>query len=131
MTIINISKDYLELFSAKNDIEELLIENKTIDNEFDLKSFINYINFGSHIYYVSNDIIYPFKIISGKKNTYLFVVTDDKNKNINKLIDALGEIKFNLDNLELKDAISVASENLIDKPHFIINSELYYNTKSL
>ena len=53
MTIIDITKDYLELFVAKKDIEELLIENKTIDKEFDISAFINYINFGTHIYYVS------------------------------------------------------------------------------
>ena len=44
MTIIDITKDYLELFVAKKDIEELLIENKTIDKEFDISAFINYIN---------------------------------------------------------------------------------------
>ena len=127
MTIIDITKDYLELFVAKKDIEELLIENKTIDKEFDISAFINYINFGTHIYYVSSDLIYPFKIISGKKDTYMFVVTDDNTKNISNLLNALEEIKFDLNKLEHKDAISVASENLIEKPHFIINSELYYN----
>ena len=130
MTIIDITKDYLELFVAKKDIEELLIENKTIDKEFDISTFINYINFGTHIYYVSSDLIYPFKIMSGKKDTYMFVVTDDKTKNINNLLNALEEIKFDLNNLEHKDTISVASENLIEKPHFIINSELYYNVTS-
>ena len=130
MTIIDITKDYLELFAAKKDIEELLIENKTIDKEFDLPTFVNYINFGTHIYYVSSELIYPFKIMSGKKDTYMFVVTDDKTKNINNLLNALEEIKFDLNNLEHKDTISVANENLIEKPHFIINSELYYNVTS-
>ena len=130
MTIIDITKDYLELFVAKKDIEELLIENKTIDKEFDISTFINYINFGTHIYYVSSDLIYPFKIMSGKKDTYMFVITDDKTKNISNLLNALEKIKFDLNNLEHKDTISVASENLIEKPHFIINSELYYNVTS-
>ena len=68
--------------------------------------------------------------MSGKKDTYMFVVTDDKTKNINNLLNALEEIKFDLNKLEHKDTISVASENLIEKPHFIINSELYYNMAS-
>lgn len=129
MITIDITKDYLELFMAKKDIEDTLLETKEIEQPFTVPEFIKYINFGTHIYWLSSTQIYPFKIISTPKESYLFVVSEETTKNINPLLNALSEIKYNYNNLEKKSVIDISTENIIDKPHFIINNDLYYIKK--
>lgn len=131
MITIDITKDYLELFMAKKDIEDTLLETKEIERPFTVHEFMKYINFGTHIYWISSAEIYPFKIISTPKESYLFVVSKENTKNINPLLNALSEIKYNYNNLEKKSAIDISTENIIDKPHFIINNDLYYIKKDL
>lgn len=125
MIIIDITKDYLELLNAKKDIENKLIQANIIEKEFTISEFINYINFSSHIYWVSESEIYPFKII----DKYIFVVADAQHKNIEPLINALTDINFDFSKLTHKTKYEISANNLIEKPHFIINKELYYNIK--
>lgn len=122
MTIIDITKDYLELFTAKRKIEEKLLNENKISEEFTVSDFIKYINFGTHIYWVSETQIYPFKII----DDFLFIVTDSNTKTINPLLNALNTINFDLSKLTHKTKYDIAVNDIIEKPHFIINSELYY-----
>lgn len=126
MTIIDVTKDYLELFTAKKDIENMLFERKEISEEFSIQDFIKYINFGTHIYWASESFIYPFKMISTKDNDYIFVVTDETTKNIEPLKQSLNELNYNLTTLVRKTREEVATEELITTPHYIIYNELYY-----
>ena len=55
MITVDISKDYLELFMAKKDIETMLMNEGEIDKEFTLPEFIQSIKFGTHIYCKTNE----------------------------------------------------------------------------
>jgi hypothetical protein len=128
MTIVDISKDYLELFTAKKDIETMLLKQGEIEKEFELAEFIRFIGFGTHIYCKTMNDIYPFKIYKTDNETYMFIA------NINKidykpLFDILESIDYDFKNLTHKDKYSAVAEELIDRPYFIINSELYYDLR--
>ena len=128
MTIVDISKDYLELFMAKKDIETQLIAEEEIEKEFDLPEFIKFIGFGTHIYCKTMTEIYPFKIYSTNKETYLFIANINK-LNYKPLYDALESINYDFKNLTHKDKYTAVAEDLLDKPYFIINSELHYDLR--
>lgn len=129
MITVDISKDYLELFMAKKDIETMLMNEGEIDKEFTLPEFIQYINFGTHIYCKNNEEIYPFKIIKGDKETYMFIANVYK-INYKPLYDVLDSIDYNFSNLTHKDKYSAVEEQLLERPYFIINSELYYDLRN-
>lgn len=128
MLTVDISKDYLELFMAKKDIETMLIEEEEIDKPFELQEFIQFLKFGSHIYCRTPEDVYPFKIVQTNNETYMFIA------NINKidykpLYIALESIDYDFKNLTKKDKYSTVAENLLYKPYFIINSELYFDLR--
>lgn len=130
MLLIDITKDYLELFTAKRDIENMLIEKEEIEEPMELSEFIRYINFGTHIYWESETEIFPFKIINTPDNMYVFIVSDENTaKKQNILLSVLNDIQFDFTKLYKKDRLTIANEDIMLKPHFIINNELYYIEK--
>lgn len=128
MLIVDISKDYLELFMAKKDIETMLIEEEEIEKPFELPEFIQYINFGTHIYCRTTEDIYPFKIIKTDKETYMFIANVN-NIDFKPLYDALEKIDYDFKNLTKKDKYATVAENLLYRPYFIINSELHFDLR--
>ncbi len=125
MIIIDITKDYLEMFTAKKDIEDLLISSGEIETRFEIPEFINYLDFGKYIYWESSDNIYPFSIIDTPNERYVFIVIED-GKKTDALFSALGDIDYDFSNLIKKNAMEISAEEIVDKPHFIINNEFYY-----
>ncbi len=125
MIIIDITKDYLEMFTAKKDIEDLLISSGEIKTRFEISEFINYLDFGKHIYWESSDNIYPFSIIDTPNERYVFIVIED-GKKTDALFSALEDIDYDFSNLIKKDAMEISAEEIVDRPHFIINNEFYY-----
>ena len=128
MINVDISKDFLEFFTAKKDIETLLIEEEEITEEFKITDFMKFINFGTHIYCQTPEEIYPFKIIKGKNDEYMFIANINK-INYKPLFDVLDKINYDFSNLTHKDKYSVVSENLLFRPYFIINNEMYFDLR--
>ena len=126
MIKIDVMNDFLELFAAKKDIEDMLLASKTIEEKFTIEDFIKYINFGTHIYWENEQTIFPFKIIKTPNNEYLFY-TGTNTKKVNVLFEALDKIQYKFDVLTHKTSYDIATEELTYTPHFIINSELYYD----
>lgn len=126
MIQIDIMNDFLELLTAKKDIETMLKQSEEITEDFTLEDFIKYLNFGTHIYWLNENDIFPFKIIKTPNNTYLFYTTTNYKK-INNLFSALDNIDYDFNKLKHKSTFDIATEDLVYTPHFIINSELYYN----
>lgn len=129
MITVDISKDYLEFFMAKKDIENMLIEEGEIDKPFEIKEFVDFINFGTHIYCKSPEETYPFEIIKTNSEEYLFIA------NVNKidykpLYDVLESIDYDFNNLTKKSQYDVVSDNLLYKPYFIIKKELYFDLRN-
>lgn len=129
MITVDISKDYLELFMAKKDIETMLMNEEEIKEEFTLPEFIQYIKFGTHIYCKTAEQIYPFKIIKGDKETYMFIANVYK-IDYKPLYDVLDSIDYDFSNLTHKDKYAAVEEQLLERPYFIINSELYYDLRN-
>jgi hypothetical protein len=129
MITVDISKDYLELFMAKKDIETMLMNEEEINEEFTLPEFIQYIKFGTHIYCKTAEQIYPFKIIKGDKETYMFIANVYK-IDYKPLYDVLDSIDYDFSNLTHKDKYAAVEEQLLERPYFIINSELYYDLRN-
>lgn len=129
MITIDINKDYLEFFMAKKDIETMLIDEEEIDKPFEIQEFVKFINFGSHIYCKTPEEIYPFEIITTDKETYMFIANVN-NISYKPLYDVLDSIKYDFKNLTKKTQYEVATDNLLYKPYFIINGELYFDLRN-
>jgi hypothetical protein len=129
MITVDISKDYLELFMAKKDIETMLMNEEEIKEEFTLPEFIQYIKFSTHIYCKTAEQIYPFKIVKGEKETYMFIANVYK-IDYKPLYDVLDSIDYDFSNLTHKDKYAAVEEQLLERPYFIINSELYYDLRN-
>ena len=128
MNIIDITKDYLELLMAKKDIESMLYEKEEITEDFSIGDFIKYLNFGTHIYYVNPQKLYPYKIVKTKTNEYLFIL-NHAGISFAPLHDMLESIKYDYSQLTRLNQYQVAERELMNTPHFIINEELYFDLR--
>jgi hypothetical protein len=130
MTVIDISKDYLEMLLAKKDIEKMLIDNEEITEELDMTEFIKYLNLGSHIYCIDKNKIYPYSIVKTPTNEYMFIVNNATTKlDYTPLFDKLNSINYDYNNLTYVDNYDIMLKDLIETPHFIINERLYYDLR--
>lgn len=129
MNVIDITKDYLELLLAKKDIESMLYEKEEISEDFSIGDFIKYLNFGTHIYFVNPQKIYPYKIVKTKTNEYLFILNNDNNISFEPLFENLESIKYDYSQLTRLNQYQVAERELMNTPHFIINEELYFDLR--
>lgn len=128
MEVIDITKNFLELFVAKKNIETFLIDEGEIDKEFTLPEFIQFIKFGTHIYCKSETDVYPFKIIKIGNMSYLFTANVNS-QDYTPLFEALESIEYDFNNLTMKEPVEVATEKLIGKPFFVINHKIHLDLR--
>lgn len=122
MTVIDITTNYLDFFSAKKDIENYLINNKELETEFTLEEFIEFIQ--QDIYtYKHGKVIYIFSFYKNTDTQYVFIINKQHIKTNDELINTLEKINYNFDTLPVKTPLQLVQENLVDFPYF------YYDKK--
>lgn len=121
MKIIEVD-DPVKIILAKQEVETILINEKQIEEPFQLQDFIKYLNLQNCIY-IKEDNVIPFRIF----NDMLFIIG---NKDIiNTVNENLNEINYDLSKLSeiTMDEVYQGKLEKYDQ-YFIINSK-YMVTK--
>jgi len=124
MKVINVT-DIEDLISAKLEIDSLLLSHKDIEKKIPLNEYMEkYCNL-SNAYSYKGDII-PFAYYNIYGNQYLYIAQESDN--IDKLIEKLKAIDFDLSNLKEITNIDIIEkfETYENAEYFIINNK-YYN----
>lgn len=123
--LININDNIENLFVAKKNIEDYLIDNGDITEKMTINKFIEYLRiadnaFVNHI----QDIIIPFTIINTNKTRYIFNVCNSEDES-KILSSALSSIEYDISKLNKVSITDIFNNKLSNKDFFIIKKNYY------
>lgn len=123
--LININDNIENLFVAKKNIEDYLIDNGDITEKMTINKFIEYLRFGDNAFVNHiQDIIIPFTIINTNKTRYIFNVCNSEDES-KILSSALSSIEYDISKLNKVSITDIFNNKLSNKDFFIIKKNYY------
>lgn len=116
-----------EFVLAKVDVENLLIEDKFIENKMSLEEFIQYLQLQNTVYLNGTQTI-AFRYIKGKTSDYIFYTfSDEKTQEeaITRLKDKLSEIKYDFTKLKKLNMSDFSDFDFSNYDMFLIGQSFY------
>lgn len=123
--LININDNIENLFVAKKNIEDYLIDNGDITEKMTINKFIEYLHIADNAFVNhTQDIIIPFTIINTNKTRYIFNVCNSEDES-KILSSALSSIEYDISKLNKVSITDIFNNKLSNKDFFIIKKNYY------
>lgn len=123
--LININDNIENLFVAKKNIEDYLIDNGDITEKMTINKFIEYLHIGDNAFVNhTQDIIIPFTIINTNKTRYIFNVCNNEDE-LKMLSSTLSSIEYDISKLNKVSITDIFNNKLSNKDFFIIKKNYY------